>query len=253
MNKVGSYENELSTMSPKKWEGYLKAHSGLPGPHGNIELARAFAETASMVDFKKYIYWDAEVAPENTPECFLAFCGILGVGKYLAKEHDERLIKLLRQKANDSRWRIREAVAMALQMVGERKMSRLIAYAQWWSKGTFLEQRAAIAALCEPKLLANSYDCIEVLDILDWVTAEVVQHDEQQKSEEYRVLQKGLSYCWSVAVVALPEKGKKYMERWVKERHPVVSAIMKKNLEKKRLQNMDAAWVSNCRQKLFNS
>ena len=253
MNKVGSYENDLTAMSPKKWEDYLKAHSGLPGPRGNIELAKAFAETASMLDFKKYIYWDVNVAPENSPECFLTFCGILGVGKYVAKEHDERLLALLKDKANDPRWRIREAVTMALQMVGERKMSRLIAYALLWSKGTFLEQRAAIAALCEPKLLSNPDDCIEVLDILDWVTAGVVQHDEQQKSEEYRVLQKGLSYCWSVAVVSIPEKGKKYMERWIRERHPIVRAIMKKNLDKKRLQKMDADWVHTCRQSLFNS
>ena len=52
-----------------------------------------------------------------------------------------------------------------------------------------------------------------------------------------------MGYCWSVAVVALPEEGKKKMERWFSSDDKDVLWIMKQNLRKKRLTRMDADWV----------
>jgi hypothetical protein len=59
-------------------------------------------------------------------------------------------LKQLRQFASDSRWRIREAVAMALQRVGDINIEFLLQEMEEWSKGNLFEKRAAIAALCEP-------------------------------------------------------------------------------------------------------
>jgi hypothetical protein len=62
---------------------------------------------------------------------------------------------------------MREAVAMALQRVGDRNMDQLIS-AMWdWSQGTLLEKRAGAAALCEPRLLVQANHTREVLKILE--------------------------------------------------------------------------------------
>lgn len=242
MSKIGSYEIELINLSPKVWENFLKEHSSLPGPRANIELAKAFARIGTLMDFKKFIRLGPDVAPENTPESFLPFCGILGIGRYLSKHHDGGLLLQLKEKANDPRWRIREAVTMALQTVGRKRIKRLLGYARTWVEGSFMEQRAAITALCEPDLLADRKTCEEVLDLLDWATATTIEKDDQQ-DEGYEVLRKALSYCWSAAVVALPDEGKLMMERWMKENHSVVNRIMRENLEKKRLQKIDPDWT----------
>ena len=243
MSKIGSYETELVNLSPRQWIVFLKKHSHLPGPRANVDLALAFAHIGTLMDFKKLIRLEPGEAPENTPEEFLTYCGVLGYGQYLAKNHDQGLLKELKERANDPRERIRKAVIMALQNIGRKNMSRLLKYAKSWSEGTYLEQCAAVAALCEPEFLKTQEACRFALDLLDWVTATIVQNDNDQKNEAYRLLKQGLSSGWSVAVAALPEKGKSMMERWMKENHPVVNQIMSENLKKKRLSNVAPKWT----------
>lgn len=245
MNKIGTYEVELVNISPKQWDFFLREHSNLPGPQVNLELAKAFAHVGTLMDFKKYISLDHEHAPENTPDEFLTLCGVVGFGQYLSKYHDGGLLMQLRERANDPRWRIRKAVVLALRIIGQKKISQLIGYSKSWIEGTYLEQRAAVVALCEPDLLIDRETCLAALELLDWATATMVEYDDQQ-SEGYQILQEALNYCWSVAVATLPEKGKPMMERWIKENHAVVNKIMRENLKKDRLSNIDPDWVENC-------
>ncbi|MGD8747062.1 MAG: HEAT repeat domain-containing protein [Balneolaceae bacterium] len=249
MNKIGSYKKELLHLSPKNWEEFLMKYSGLPGQRGNLELARAFAETATLMDFKKYVRLDPEEAPENTPEVFLVFCGVLGFGEYLAHYHDGGLLRQLRKRANDPRWRVREAVAMALQTIGRKNSKRLLKYARSWIEGSLLEQRAVIAGFCEPDILRDVEVKDHVFEFLDWATASMIAFDDK-KDDAYEVLRKGLSYCWSVAAAEMPEKGKGKIERWIKEKHPVVNRIMRENLKKQRLRKVDPIWVDNMLDKL---
>lgn len=242
MNKIGSYETELLNISPKKWEEFLKQHSALPGEKANLELAKAFARVGTLMDFKKYIRLGPEKAQENTPEEFLAMCGILGLAQYLAKYHDDGLLQQFREKANDPRRRIRDSVALGLEIIGKKKRNRLIRYAKLWVDGSAFEQRAVIVALCEFDLKADHEMCLEVLDLLDYATATIVERDEMQ-DQGYKELEKALSYCWSMAVVGLPVKGKNKMERWLKTDHPIVNRIMRSNLKKKRLQKIDEKWI----------
>ena len=132
---------------------------------------------------------------------------------------------------------------MALQRLGEVDMDSLLQEMEKWSKGNLLEKRAAAAALCEPKLLSEEKHIERVLRILDEVTASI-QNVEDRKSDEFKALRKGLGYCWSVAVVALPEEGERMMERWFSSDDKDVLWIMKENLRKKRLIRMDAEWVA---------
>ena len=243
MGKVEEYRRTLRELDD--WEPFLLEESGLPGPRGNIELARAVALEGSEDLFRRYLSFDSEAAPTNSPEEFLAFCGVLGLGRLLAEGRTE-LLAILRDCASDERWRTREAVAMALQSLGEVDMGLLLEKMERWSKGDLLERRAAAAALCEPRLLGEAESAMRVLQILDGITASI-RDEEDRTCDEFKVLRKGLGYCWSVAVAALPEEGKRFMDRWLSSDDRDVRWIMKENLKKKRLARMDAAWVSEWR------
>jgi hypothetical protein len=92
----------------KEWEPYLTAESRLPGPRANLELAHARnAEQLALL----------RASPHE-------FCGA---------------------GANDARWRVREAVAIAVQRIGG---PAAVEHMRDWARGTRREQRAA-AALCE--------------------------------------------------------------------------------------------------------
>jgi hypothetical protein len=239
MSKTNAYRGKLSSM--EDWDSFLLEQSGLPGPRGNIELAQAVAEEGGEELFRRYLTYDAQRAPANSPEEFLAFCGVLGLGRLLAEGRKD-VLDDLRRHASDPRWRTREAVAMALQRWGRVDMEALLAEMVSWAEGNWLEKRAAAAALCEPDLLTEPRHVERVLEILDSVTASA-QGAGERTGNDFKALRKGLGYCWSVAVAACPERGRKAMERWFRSADRDVRSIMWENLKKKRLERMDPIWV----------
>lgn len=243
MTKIDLYRTTLKSMPD--WDEYLLEHSGLPGPRANLELAQAVAQVGDATLFRRYLALDPERAPTNTPLVFLAVCGVLGLGRLLSEGHLEVLPEL-RRLASDPRWRIREAVAMALQAWGDADLGGLLAAMRLWSQGNPLEQRAAVAALAEPRLLRQAGQVLQVLEILDAITLSVEKQGDRA-SEEFRVLRQGLGYCWSVVVAALPDPGMRRMERWFQSEDPDVCWIMRENLTKKRLARLDPDWVLRAR------
>jgi len=246
MKKTELYQQQLAGLSD--WDGYLLAESGLPGPRGNLELAQVVAEMGDQTLFERYVTFDADRAPTNDPGEFLAFCGVLGYGRLCAEGQTDLLVPL-RQFAADPRWRIREAVAMALHWLGRVEMEALLTEMEQWSQGNPLEQRAAAAALCHPDLLQEPDDVERVLEILDSITASMEQA-EDRRSDEFQALRKGLGYCWSVAASACPTAGKRMMERWFASEDRDVRWIMRQNLNKKRLERMDSPWVATWKSRL---
>ena len=97
------------------------------------------------------------MAEENTPEVFVLFCGVVGLGKLAATQPE--LFKRVREYASDPRWRIREAVPTGLQLTGDQDMDLLISEMKKWIKGNWYEKRAAAATLAEPRLLKQSKAC----------------------------------------------------------------------------------------------
>ena len=246
MTKKEEYKSVLRGIS--NWDAYLLKESGLPGPRGNIELAQVVADEGDKQLFERFIAYTAEIAPVNSPYEFLAFCGIVGLGRLLA-EGDIDLLNMLRCSASDPRWRLREGVAMALQRWGDVDMEQLITAMREWSNGNPFEQRAAAAGLCEPRLLGDAQHAHSVLDILDQITSSIKQVINR-RSEGFLALRKGLGYCWSVAVVALPPEGKALMEKWSADSDGDIRWIMKENLKKNRLVRVDADWVKQWQGKL---
>jgi hypothetical protein len=239
MSKTSSYQETLRTLTD--WETYLRAESRLPGPRANLELAQAVAEEATSEQIERLLAYGPDAAPENSPDVFLAVCGIIAMGRLLA-EGQMKILPRLREMANDPRWRARESVAMALQRWGDADTPGLIEGVRSWAYGTPLEQRAMAAALCEPRLLREPEHARAVLDLLNQVTGSILTLPDR-KTEAFQALRKGLGYCWSVAMAALPGEGKAYFESWTTSPDPDIRWILRENLKKNRLVKMDAAWV----------
>ena len=240
MGKVDDYRQALSALPVQEWESFLLAESGLPGPRGNLALAQAVADLGNRQLFEQLLAWGPGEAPTNTPGEFLATCGVVGLGRLLVQGETD-VLDLIRQAANDPRWRVREGAAMALQRLGHEDMRRLMDCVAAWRSGILLEQRALAAALCEPALLDDHAAAEWTLDILDEITARIV--GVTNRCADFKTLRKGLAYCWSVAVVALPEVGQPLMEKWMVGGDRDVIWVMKQNLRKNRLARMDPEWV----------
>jgi hypothetical protein len=222
------------------WDAYLRRNSGLPGPRANLELAQAAAESASPARIRR---WCA-ISPEHgSDDEYLAFCGVIGLG-ILAARGSKPALGRLGLFASDPRWRIREAVALGLQLVGDRDWDQLLRTARSWAAKGTLPMRAAAAALAEPRLLQPSSRVRPALAILDRITRTVARTPAGKRDDDFRVLRQGLAYAWSVLVAAEPGVGKTYMEVWMRSSDSDVRWIMLQNLRKTRLERMDRAWVA---------
>jgi hypothetical protein len=221
--RVQHYRAEL-TKRRGEWEPYLKANSGLPGPRANLELVTAVGEEADAD-----LLWRLSASSDE----FLALCGTAGLGR-LAATDAETVLPWLRELAEDSRWRVREGVAIALQRLGRASMPQLIAEMEVWSTGGPLVQRAAAAGLCELPLLKKPDEVRRVLLILDHITRSMAA-TRDRKHEGVRVLRQAMGYCWSVAAAASPAAARPLFVKWLRSSDPDVSWVMKSNLSKARL------------------
>jgi hypothetical protein len=211
-------------------EAYLAAHSGLPGPRGNIELAVAAGEELDHATL--------ECLARSGDE-YEAFCGVVGMGRAIAEGRTD-LLPALRGHADDGRWRVREAVAMALQRWGDDDLAAMLDEAEAWADGSRLQQRAAAAGTCEPRLLRDPAVVRRVLALLDRITA-TLPGAPDRRTDEYRTLRQALGYCWSVAIAADPGDGLPAFAAWRRSPDPDVGWVVRENLTKARLQKVLAA------------
>jgi hypothetical protein len=252
VGKVDDYARALAALDDP--QPYLLEHSGLPGPRANIELGLAAAQVCEPAQLRRWAALDAQVAPTGGAEEFLAFCGVVGLGRVLA-EGDATALAELRRHANDSRWRVREAVAMALQHWGSGDFGALTAAMGDWANGSWLERRAAAAALCEPVLLTDRVRVQAVLTVLEQATDGIAAAgQDERRSDEFKALRKGLGYCWSVAVAAAPQAGRPafeaLVERAAQSDDRDLRWIARENLRKRRLERLDSGWVTALRSRL---
>jgi hypothetical protein len=246
MTRVDDYRTALRELDD--WEPYLRRESRLPGPRANLELVQAVVEEGNRAVFERLLAAGGDSLPANNPDEFLQVCGTVGLGRLLA-EGDRKALARLRRLASDLRWRIREAVAMALQRWGDSDPAAMFAAMENWSAGPAFVQRAAAAAVCEPRLIEEPQYARRALDILEAITVTVpARRDRRDPGSP--ALVKSLGYCWSVAVAALPGEGKRAMATWLATCDPDIRRIMAENLKKARLGRMDPAWVARAKARL---
>ena len=173
MGRREQHRAELRTLDATHWPAYLRERSGLPGPRGNIELAQAVADEGDQARFDEFIATDDE---------YLVFCGVLGLGRLLAEGSDVE--QRLRGHATDERWRVREAVAMALQRLGDADLPRLLdLVADWAADPHPLVQRAAVAGVCEPRLLKTSHAAARAVEVCTRVTEALASRPADERAD----------------------------------------------------------------------
>jgi HEAT repeat protein len=229
--RVEQYRAELRQRGD--WELFLGAHSGLPGPRANLELAQAAGDEASKTVLLDWADSDDE---------YLALCGAAGLGRFALD--DPKVMTRLKALASHPRWRVREGVAIALQRIGDADMDALIKVAIPWARDPNLYvRRASVAAVCEPRLLKNPKHAGQSLILVDQLIA-LIPLTKDRKSDAFRVLRQALGYCASVAAAASPGLGRRMMEEWLRSDDPDVRWIVKANLSKSRMAALGQAWVA---------
>jgi hypothetical protein len=221
VSKTEYYRTTLRSLAD--WDDFLLKESRLPGPRANLELVSVVADEGTEAQFEHFLTFDAQRFPANTQGEFLAVCGAVGLGRLLA-QGDCSVLETLRKCSSDSRWRVREGVAIAL----------------------------AAASLCEPRLLKQKECAQQTLVLLDRITASISSANDRN-TDEFKALKKGMGYCWSVAVAANPAAGMPLMEHWFSTADKDIRWIMRENLKKKRLERMNAGWVQHSRLQLERS
>jgi hypothetical protein len=226
------HEDELKTVPVADLAGYLTERSGLPGPRGNLELADAFAAIADRETILRFARLDDE---------YLRFCGTEALGRLVVDEPGEgSLVDLMRDRATDPLWRVREGAARALQIVGDTDPVRMRGIvADWLADSNGYVRRAAVAGICEPRLLADETTAQAALDACasatDWIGSLPAA---LRKDPGVRNLRQALGYCWSVAVAAAPGAGLAAFDRLREVDDPDIHWIVASNLTKARLRRV---------------
>lgn len=224
MTRIDEYRADLGRIDRSAWPAYLDRHSNLPGPRGNIELAMAIADVGD-------VELDDELIASGDE--YRTFCGVLGLG---ATATEPEVLDRLRQLATDERWRVREAVAMALQRLGDLNLPALEMIVLGWAADPHpLVQRAAAAAICEPRLLVGPAAAAVAIEVCRRTTSALAALPaETRRDTDVRTLRQALGYCWSVAVAADPAQGLPAF--WaLDDADPDVAWIVRENLRKTRL------------------
>lgn len=219
---------------PAGLRAHLAAGSGLPGPRANLELMGAFADVAPA---------DLVLALADDPDDYLRCCGTVGAGRLVleASAADRApLAALLRARATDGSWRVREAAAMALQRIGDAEPGTLRALvADWVADPDPLVRRAAVAGVCEPRLLRDRATAAAALDACDAATATLAALPARDRRDPgVRTLRQALGYAWSVAVAGDPADGLPRFAALRGAADPDVAWVARENEKKARLRRL---------------
>ncbi len=253
MGKKESYKEPLTnlineflkTANIDNLTDYLAANSNLPSPRGNLELADAFSDIIKDYSSRepeklwslsmKLTQFTPTEAPTDNPKEFLVFCGARGIGALGASSaFFEKAVVRLEELAGDSRWRTREAVAMALQtMIEKRSEETLKELRKWVENGSWLVMRAVAAGTAEPAVLKEQKTALTALDLHKQILAKVAA--ARERSADFKTLRQGLGYSLSVIVCAVPKEGFEFMRQLTDYKGEDILWIVKENLKKNRL------------------
>ena len=212
------------------WMPYLSANSGLPGPRGNLELVAACGEEADAATAERLIASGDE---------FATVCGLVALGRLLGQGDDGQL-DTLHAHASDERWRVREGVAMALQRAADDDPERAFAAAEQWAlDASPLVRRAAVAAVCEPRLLRDPSFARRALRLVARVTDDLALLPSAVRREPpLRTLRQALGYGWSVVIAALPDEGLPLFRELESRADSDLQWVARENRKRHRLQRL---------------
>ncbi|WP_151798401.1 hypothetical protein [Acinetobacter bereziniae] len=248
--KQSRYLDELNILlNQSKFEQvevYLKAHSNLPGPRANLELSYSFARYFANISISQSLWEFLEQllntsTDGNSRETILPFSALLGLSQsYFSQDttHQKIILNQNQTMMNDSRWRLREAAAMACQIIGEQDFSTVKNwFEQIYPDSSLLEKRGILVALAHPPLLTTAANTVYCLNLCEQIFNDIFPSDHQtiDQSEAFKTLKKSLEYVLSVFVAADPLLGFDLLAKLAERKHQQINKILKANLSKSRL------------------
>jgi hypothetical protein len=227
---AGEERTPLAALADAEIPAYLDAHSHLPGPRANLELVTEFADTASP---------DLVFRLAGDPDEFRRLCGTAALGRLLPAD-DGPVLALIDERARDESWRVREGVAIALQTLGDHAPETLRDVVAARASGPHpLIARAAVAGICEPRLLGDPATARAALHACGAATALLRETpEEHRRDKDVRTLRQALGYCWSVAVVGDPGEGLALFTALAADPDRDVQWIVRENQRKARLRRL---------------
>lgn len=191
------WQTRLRQLPAEEWTTLLDANSGLPGPRANTALATAFAAVADE---------SALLALGTRDDEFTAMCVATAYG---ARADEAEYAAAALHAASDERWRVREGVAIGLQLLGDRDAQQLTEIVTAWAGSDDpLVQRAAVAAICEPRLLRSPASAAVAVGVCERATELLARRPlAERRDADVRTLRQALGYGWSVAIAADPPAG----------------------------------------------
>jgi len=172
----------------------LELSSGLPGPRVNMNLGLAFAHDCARLGprvdalVEEMVTLPPNEARGASGKEFLGVCGVLALGaRAMSADEDavrDRALSLLEDKADDPRFRVRDAVPLALAMLGQKMKGDLADRVTPWMDRYF-HAAAVIRALSEPSWLDtfSHEDHERPLGLLD--AAFVLAHEAPRSAFRY--------------------------------------------------------------------
>ena len=229
-------------------EFYLRDQSRLPGARANLELAQDFSQILALKApssphetraLLSHLVSDEKCVVTNTPGEFVLMCGVLASGYCAAALSMWRLdiFPLLTHYACSLSWRVREATALALQKLLVAAPSEILpALVELLARGDSLQQRACLAAISEPSLLASTDFVMSALAMQRAAIERLhALPTTQRRHPDVRVLRQTLGYTLSVVTAACPDGGFALMCEIATWNDPDINWILRENLKKRRL------------------
>lgn len=245
--------------SPRPLEFYLREHSGLPGPHANINLANDVSSllAASIPQHPEKVrailnYWmsnESKTMVSNTPAGFVALCGVLASGFCAAAcpEWQDEAFAHLKQYASSPFWKVCDFVAMAYQrLLQADARTTLLQLMELAQSGNYLQQRAAVTTLAEPQLFYSTDLVGPALEVQRVVLASVRTVPAwERRREDFRILRRALGHTVSVVTAAAPAEGFALLAECATWNDADINWVLRENLRKKRLAKFIRDFVRN--------
>ena len=154
MGRAERWDDELAELAPTQWPAFLTEHSGLPGPRANLRLVAAAARMADDAT--------VELLAGSTDE-YLLTCAAAALGR---RADDAGARRRARALASCGLWRVRLGVEQGLQMLGDKDPEALRSVVEAWVQDADpLVKRAAVAAICEPRLLRSPESAVVAVSV----------------------------------------------------------------------------------------
>jgi hypothetical protein len=152
----------------------LARGSRLPGTRANDALADSFGQACRSLGARSdpVALGLAHLSPDEAPGAsaleFLPVCGVVALGARAAADESvrRRFVAELHARADDPRFRVRDAVVEALARVGAAAGDALVVSVASWMDGYF-HAAAVLRALAHEAWLGNLHAAPAVIDRLD--------------------------------------------------------------------------------------